>query len=488
MDQINAATEGAPKSVEDLHVILRSDTKIKVAVDGVLRGKYMSKDKFLSAASAGFGFCSVIFGWDMHDAVYSEELAVSNRKNGYRDVLAKIDLSTYRRIPWDNNTPFFLVSFFDPVTLKPLRADPRNLLRTTCELAAVQGFSCMAGVEYEYFNFKETPASAAEKRFTRLSPLTPGMHGYSLLRTQLNQDYFNELFDGKPQSSRSIVEGHHTETGPGVLETALAYTYALRMADNALLPSFMAKPWGDLPGCSTHMFSLRDSSGKNLFAYTESPGGRDGAAFEDTKFLSCIGEQFLAGVLDGLPEGPFLCPHEFVPTINGYKRLVVGESFWAPNAVTYGYDSRAASIRIISPPSVPPSATRFEVRVPGADMNPYLVLSAIFRLGMRGITQGLKLTTLPISTYMNDPSRQGEACAGLLDAAANILIRFFKQVVMLPTSLEDATTKMMRSGSVAREVFGDEFIDHFGGTRVHEVSLWNAAVTNWEVERYLELA
>lgn len=102
-------------------------------------------------------------------------------------------------------------------------------------------------------------------------------------------------------------------------------------------------------------------------------------------------------------------------------------------------------------------------------MNPYLVLSAIFRLGMRGITQGLKLTIPPISTYLNDPSRQGE-------------------VVMLPTSLEDATPKMMRSGSVAREVFGDEFVDHFGGTRMHEVRLWNAAVTNWEVERYLELA
>lgn len=483
MDQISAATEGAPKSVEDLRVILQGDTKVKVAgvdVDGILRGKYMSKDKFLSAASGGFGFCSVVFGWDMHDTVYTRELSISNRQNGYRDVLAKIDLSTYRRIPWDNNTPFFLVSFFDPVTLEPLHADPRSLLHTTCELAAAQGFSCMAGVEYEYFNFKETPESVAEKRFTHLSPLTPGMHGYSLLRTQLNQDYFNELFD-ESLKFQIDVEGHHTETGPGVLETALAYTYALRMADNAILfkflaksigmkhqvlPSFMAKPWGDLPGCSGHTHvSLRDPSGRNIFAYSEGSDGRADAAFEDTKFLSFIGEQFLAGVLDGLPEVmPML-----VPTINGYKRLVGGESFWAPNAVTYGYDSRAVSIRIISPPSVPPSATRFEVRVPGADMNPYLVLSAIFRLGLRGITQRLKLTTLPISTYLNDPSRKGE-------------------VVMLPTSLEDATTKMMRPGSVAREVFGDQFIDHFGGTREHEVKLWNAAVTNWEVERYLELA
>ncbi|KAG1801953.1 hypothetical protein EV424DRAFT_1331537, partial [Suillus variegatus] len=157
-----------------------------------------------------------------------------------------------------------------------------------------------------------------------------------------------------------------------------------------------------------------------------------------------------------------------VPTINGYKRLVGGEAFWAPNAVTYGYDSRAASIRIISPPSVPPSATRLEVRVPGADMNPYFALSAIFQLGMRGITKQLKLTTPPISTYQSYPAK--------------------KEVISLPSSLQDATNAMMRPNSIAREVFGDDFVDHFGATREHEVRLWNAAVTNWEVERYLELA
>lgn len=51
---------------------------------------------------------------------------------------------------------------------------------------------------------------------------------------------------------------------------------------------------------------------------------------------------------------------------------------------------------------------------------------------------------------------------------------------MLPLSLEEATAKMVRPGSIAREIFGDEFVDHFGGTREHEVKLWNEAVTNWE--------
>jgi len=239
---------------------------------------------------------------------------------------------------------------------------------------------------------------------------------------------------------------------------------------HGIIPSFMAKPWGDLPGCSGHIHvSLRGPDGENLFAISKSElqSGREGAAYEDTKFMSQLGEWFLAGVLDGLPD---ILP-TLVPTINGYKRLVGGEAFWAPNAVTYGYDSRGASVRVISPPSVPPSATRLEVRVPGADMNPYFALSAIFSLGLRGIEKQLKLSVSPMSQISPEDKKTGK-------------------VTMLPQSLAEATLRMMRPDSIAREesVFGNYFVDHFGGTREHEVKLWNAAVTNWEVERYLELA
>lgn len=103
-----------------------------------------------------------------------------------------------------------------------------------------------------------------------------------------------------------------------------------------------------------------------------------------------------------------------VPTINGYKRLVGGEAFWAPNAITYGYDSRAASIRIISPPSVPPAATRLEIRVPGADMNPYFAISAIFLLGLRGIEKKLKLSTPPMSQLTAEDKKNGTVCRILL--------------------------------------------------------------------------
>lgn len=266
--------------------------------------------------------------------------------------------------------------------------------------------------------------------------------------------------------------------------------------------------------------SLRDSNGKSLFAVSDSElkTGREGAANDDVKFLSQEGEWFLAGVLDGLPDSKSHSQRTFfvqiandaprqscllyaasissyvhiltrfslqlVPTINGYKRLVGGEAFWAPNAVTYGYDSRAASIRIISPPSVPPAATRLEVRVPGADMNPYFALSAVFSLGMRGIEKKLKLPGPPIGQLTVEDKKSGKVrvsvrwniCWSSCERCCLL------QVQMLPQSLESATERMMRPESIAREesVLGSDFVDHFGGTRQHEVKLWNEAVTNWE--------
>jgi len=315
-----------------------------------------------------------------------------------------------------------------------------------------------------------------------LTPLTPGMHGYSMLRTTLNQEYFQELFDESLKMDVHI-ESHHTETGPGVFETALAYTTASRIADNAtifklvaksigmkhgIMPSFMAKPYANLPGTSGHIHvSLTDKSGKNVFALSEEEiknGGRKDAVYEDTRYMSKEGEWFVAGLLDGIAD---VLP-TFVPTINGYKRLAGGESFWAPNKLTYGYDSRAASIRILSPPSVPAASTRLEIRIPGADMQPHFALSAIFLLGLRGIEKKLGLPFPPVSEQAKMADNGG--------------------VKRLATSLEEATRQMMRPESVAREVFGNEFVDHFGGTRENEVRVWNEAVTNWELERYLELA
>ena len=140
-----------PKSTLDwLTDELSEDTSIKVGgidVDGIIRGKLMAKPKFLSIAEEGFGFCSVIFGWDMHDQTYVRELKISNAENGYRDILAIPDLSTYRRIPWENNVPFFLLHFCDPNTGESLSACSRSLLRRISSKIEKRGMKALAGGE-----------------------------------------------------------------------------------------------------------------------------------------------------------------------------------------------------------------------------------------------------------------------------------------------------------------------------------------------------
>lgn len=141
---------GDEVTIESLPELLKYDTKVKVAgvdIDGILRGKLMSKKKFLAIAETGFGFCSVIFGWDMHDQTYFKELKISNAENGYRDMIAVPDLSSYRRIPWEDDVSFFLVSFMDPDTGGPISACPRGLLRTAVNKLEKEGLRAMAGGE-----------------------------------------------------------------------------------------------------------------------------------------------------------------------------------------------------------------------------------------------------------------------------------------------------------------------------------------------------
>jgi glutamine synthetase len=145
---MSASASFCEVTLENIGEILKNDTKVKLAgvdVDGQLRGKLISKKKFLSIAADGFGFCSVIFGWDMHDRTYFKELAISNKENGYQDLVAVPDLSSFRRIPWENDVPFFLVSFFDPETREPVCACPRGLLKTALSKVEAAAYRAMAG-------------------------------------------------------------------------------------------------------------------------------------------------------------------------------------------------------------------------------------------------------------------------------------------------------------------------------------------------------
>ncbi|OXV07088.1 hypothetical protein Egran_05146 [Elaphomyces granulatus] len=441
-------------TLENISRLLELDNKVKLAgidVDGILRGKLVSKKKFLSIAKDGFGFCSVVFGWDMHDRTYFKELTISNKENGYRDLIAVPDLSSYRRIPWENDVPFFLVSFFDPDTRAPVSACPRGLLRAAVAKLENAGYKAMAGAEYEFYQFRAPPdATGPEQNSSStalflkknsadtLPSITEGMFGYSLTRPVHNQEYYYSIFD-----------------------TCQAFRYVVKSlgSKHGITPAFMAKPREGLPGNSGHMhISIVSDTGKNAF-FREEPD--PSAPYPDLVHLSDLGRQFLAGLLTGLPD---MMPI-FGPTINSYKRLV--ENYWAPVTVSWGLEHRAASIRLIAPPTASPKATRFEVRLPGADANPHFVLATVVALGWRGVEKKLEIPIPPLG--------EGGDIGGVRDKG-----------VRLAKNLKDANEMFMREGSVAREVFGDDFVDHFGGTREHEVMLWQEAVTDWEVRRYIE--
>ena len=140
-------------------------------VDGILRGKYVDRQKLRSAVDKGFGFCDVVLGWDAHDELY-ERVEVSGWHTGYRDAPVRLDLSTLRRIPLEPDTLLLIGSFQEGY------ADvcPRTILSRTLDRALEMGFEVDAAFEYEFFLFDETPHSIREKGYRDLRPVYAG-HG-----------------------------------------------------------------------------------------------------------------------------------------------------------------------------------------------------------------------------------------------------------------------------------------------------------------------
>lgn len=146
VDGLVNGVEDENATISQFKRLLASDTKVKVAgidCDGILRGKIMNKSKFLSSLKGGFGMSSAIFGWDMHDLLYSEESNLTSAKTGYADFNAVVDLESMRRLPFEDNIPFFLLRFF--LAGQSVVADGRGLVRSLTDSMAASGFQGMAG-------------------------------------------------------------------------------------------------------------------------------------------------------------------------------------------------------------------------------------------------------------------------------------------------------------------------------------------------------
>ena len=454
-----------------------SASKVKLAItdiDGVLRGKLISLEKFRSVAEKGFGFCDVVFGWDAGDQAYDNG-KYTGWHTGYPDALAVIDIGTFRRVPWEGDLPFFLADFKEasaavkgdasatsggPAKSDALPVCPRGLLKKMIRQCEEAGYKAYFSQEFEWFNFLGKGGAVSAEDYRKLPPMSQGMFGYSILRASQGSAYFQDLFDMLDKFGVPL-EGLHTETGPGVYEAAILYAEALEAADRAVLfksgvkeiahrhgvlPTFMAKFSESLPGCSGHVHqSLWSADGsRNLFYDADNATG-----------ISSLMESYIAGQLHCLPH---ILPM-YAPTVNSYKRLVEGA--WAPTTITWGIDNRTTALRAL-PGSA--NSTRLETRVVGSDSNPYLAMAGCLASGLYGIRNGLKLDI---------PATRG---SGYED----------KRRGVLPRNLWEAT-QAMKGSALATELFGEPFVDHFTRTREWEWREFSREVTDWELRRYFEI-
>jgi len=452
-----------PMTIKEIIQKLAADKteKVKLAVtdiDGILRGKVISFEKFVSVAEKGFGFCDVVFGWDAADVAY-DNAAVTGWHTGYPDALATPDVQTFRQIPWENNLPFFLADFSNEKT-DLAAVCPRTLLKKITKQATNSGYIPYFSQEFEWFNFIDNREELYKNNFRNPQPMTPGMFGYSVLRASQEGHYFHALFDSLKKMNVPL-EGIHTETGPGVYEAAILYSEILEAADRAvifkssvkeiahrhgIIASFMAKWNENLPGCSGHVHqSLWSANGKeNLFFDKKNKTG-----------ISSLMESYIAGQLHCMP---YILPM-YAPTVNSYKRLVEGA--WAPTTLTWAIDNRTTALRVLAGD---PKSTRLETRVVGSDSNPYLAIAACLASGLYGIKNKLKLKT---------PATKGNGYADTKNGT-------------LPKNLWEAT-QAMKESPLAKELFGETFVNHFTGTREWEWRQFSKVVTDWELKRYFEI-
>ena len=413
MDPRNVHTIEQAKAI----VQERELTHVKVGVadlDGIIRGKYMSREKFFSALDKGFGFCDVVLGWDSNDQLYEGvNIQYTGWQTGYPDAPVRIVPHSCRDVYAEPGMLFFLAEFESAAAA----ICPRGLLKRILDMAGAMGFEAKAAFEYEFFLFNETPHSVRAKGYQNLVPITPGFFGYSVLRNSVHAELYQELLALCEQMDFPL-EGLHTETGPGVLEAAITVDEAMAAADKALLfktftkvwaqrhdmmATFMAKWSNDYPGQSGHIhISLHNKHHQPVFYQA-------GALHT----MSELQKQFVAGQQKYMAELTAM----YAQTVNAYSRMVPG--FWAPTHATWGVENRTTSLRVI-PGSE--KSQRVEFRFGSADANPYVALAAALGSGLMGIEQRLQ----------PEPQVKGNAYE-----------QDFPDHLALPETLERAAGKLM---------------------------------------------
>jgi glutamine synthetase len=419
-------------------------------------GKRVTPDFFTAhVAEHGIEVCDYLLAVDV-DMNPLPGYHFANWDLGYGDMVAVPDYSTARLIPWLPGSAMVVCDLTD-VGGSPIEVSPRQILRQQIARAAKRGFLVNSATELEFFLFEDTYQEAQAKGWRGLTPHTSTIEDYQLLQTS-REEYVLKRIRTEMCGADIPVEFSKGEAGRGQHEVNVTYTDALSTADRHLIfktgikeiatqegraATFMAKWTMEDVGSSCHVHtSLWDqTSHEALMADPDHPSG-----------LSTTGRHFLAGQLHAARQLAWLA----APTVNSYRRYVPGS--WAPTAVVWGEDNRTCGFRVVGHGA----GRRIECRVPGADVNPYLVVAACIAAGLYGIDHELELgQAYPRNAY--------EAT----------------DVTRIPSTLVEAISEL-RDSEVALEAFGAEVHHHLLNTAQQEWEASNRHVTDWELARNFE--
>jgi glutamine synthetase len=403
----------------------------------------------------GVNASSFVFAVDLEMSPL--ELPVSSSENGWVDIRLVPDLSTMRRVPWEQNTLLVLCDAYLAEVDELLSVAPRTILKRQLARAKELGYSFRFASELEFFVAAMSPAEAWQAEYRGMRMLSNYRSDYQMIQSGRDEWFIHQIRSQMPRFAIPI-ESSKPEWGLGQQEITLDHGEPLEMADRHVLfkhgikelahrsdltVTFMAKPKLDEVGSSCHLHvSLWNEDGTVPLGWSDDTGG-----------MSEVFGSFVAGQLDHVVEMGLM----FGPTVNSYKRYQPEQ--FAGTAISLGHDNRSCAFRLVGRgPSF-----RVENRVPGADVNPYYAIAATIAAGLDGIEANSAPPPIHVGNAWTDVDVQ-----------------------TVSTSLHQSVDRFGDS-NFARSAFGDEVYEHLLASAAAEVVAFDSGtVTDWEVKRYYE--
>jgi glutamine synthetase len=425
------------------------DTVVLALCDmqGRLMGKRLTARHFVDEViENGAEGCNYLLAVDV-DMNTVEGYDMSSWSRGYGDFVMAPDLGTLRPLPWLPGT-VMLMADLKWEDGSDVVASPRQILRRQLERLAERGWTAVCGTELEFIVFRDTYEQAWHQAYRDLEPANLYNVDYSLLGTARVEPLLRSIRNHM-QAAGMKVEDAKGECNFGQHEINFRYGPALEKADEHAIYKNSAKEIASQQGCSiTFMAKFDEREGSSCHIHFSLQTDDGAPVFSEDQQVF---ERFVAGQLACLEEMTLF----FAPNINSYKRFAQGS--FAPTAVAWGKDNRTCSIRVVGHGA----GMRFENRLPGADVNPYLAIAAMIAAGLHGIDSELEL----------EPEFEGNA--------------YVSDKPEVPKTLQ-AARDLFADSTVAREAFGEEVVKHYLNYADVELQAFHAAVTDWERFRGFE--